>query len=168
MARTLKSKKANLMDLVIVVGVILLGFSIAILVGFKVSTELNTKFQADADIPVEGKAAFNQINDFYPGVIDNSFLLLAVGLSIVALILAMMVRIHPIFFVFYILILVIVIFICGVFSNIYLEMANSPELIDIADQLTFTTHVMYSLPFIVGIFGFLLAIVMYKNWRDTL
>jgi len=155
------------MDLVVVVGVVMLGFAIAILIGFKVSDELNTKFQASPDIPAEGKAAFNQINSYYPGVIDNSFLLLAVGLSIVALILAMMVRIHPIFFVFYILILVIVIFICGVFSNIYLEMANTPELIGLADQLTYTTHVMHALPFIVGIFGFLLAIVMYKNWRDT-
>jgi len=167
MVRSLKrNKRGSLYDLIFI-GVILLSFAVGTMIAFKISSEINAQFQASGDITTEGKTAYNSINNMYPGIIDNSFLLLTMGLSIFALILAMMVRIHPVFFVFYLILLVIVIFMSGVFSNIYLEMANNPEMLAIADQISFTTHIMAALPFIVGVIGFILAIVMYKNWRDA-
>ena len=95
-------------------------------------------------------------------VLVGLFLLLIVGLCIVALSLAMMVRVHPIFFVFFLLIFIIIIFLCGVFSNIYLEIANNEEMQDVAGNLKFITNIMGKLPLFIGIFGFLLAGIMYK------
>jgi uncharacterized membrane protein len=79
----------------------------------------------------------------------------------------MRVRRHPVFFVFFVIILAIILFVSGAFSNVYQEMANNPDLADVAAQLTFIDNIMTYLPFIIGIFGFLLAIVMYKNWQQN-
>ena len=112
----------------------------------------------------QGRTAMNQVNSLYPGVIDKSFLMLAVGLSIIALVLAALVRVHPVFLIAFLLVLGFIIFFCSIFSNIYNEMASSPEFVDLAEQLTMINKVMLTLPFIVGILGGLLAIIMYKNW----
>ncbi len=142
--------------------VMLTAFAVGTLIMYKVSDEINTKFQESDKLEPQGKAAYSQINDMYPGVIDNSFLFLVVGLSIVALALAALVRVHPVFFVFFLIMFVVIIFLCGVFSNIYLEMANQPDMIDLAGNLVFITNIIGKLPLIIGIFGFLLAGIMYK------
>lgn len=160
------NKKGSIQDLVYIF-VSLVSIAILILIVFKVSNEMNIKFQASSDINARGKSAFNSINNMYSGVLDNSFLILAFGLGIVALVFAMMVRVHPVFLVFFVIILAIIIFVCGVFSNLYQKMANDPELVSVAVQLTFIDNIMTYLPFIIGVFGFLLAIVMYKGWQEN-
>jgi len=155
------NKKGSIQDLIYAM-VIIFAFAVMILIGFTISSKLNTEFQASDDITAEGKASFNQINDLYPGVMDNSFLFLTVGLCIATLILAALVRIHPIFLVFFILAWAVLIFLSAICSNIYQTMAANPQLVAQAAQLTFVTHIMNWLPFIIGIFGGILAIVMYK------
>jgi len=159
------NKRGSILDLIFI-GVTLLVFSMTVLIVFKISSSINTEFQVNDDIPDSGKNAFDSINGMNPGVINNMALILAVGLAIAAFVLASLVRVHPVFLVFYLLILVSIIFVSGIFSNIYLEMANNPSFIVEAGQLNFITKIMHVLPFFVGIFGSLLAIVMYKNWRD--
>ena len=56
------------------------------------------------------------------------------------------------------------IFLSAVFSDIYQEMAANSELTALADQLVFTSHILTYLPLIIGVFGILLMIVMYKIW----
>ena len=167
-----KNKKGSLQD-VSLIGAMLLIAAVAVLIGFKVSNEINTKIQ-DNDVlggmagATEAKNAMNNVNNLYSGVIDNSFLLLAVGLGVIAIIFAMLVRVHPVFFVFYVILLVITIFLSGIFSNIYTKMAENPAMVDVAMQLVFVSHIMAYLPFIIGIFGFLIATVMYKNYEANI
>lgn len=158
-----KNKRGSLQD-VIIIGVVLLFFGMIVLFGFKIQSEINTQVQAHDDIPARAKTASATLTNHYSGTIDYGFLLLAVGLAIATLILAALVRIHPVFIPLFFIGLVIVIFLCGVFSNIYQEMAGNSELTALADQLTFTSHILEYLPLIVGVFGFLLMIVMYKLW----
>jgi len=160
-----RNKRGSLDDLVWIIGVLLV-FSLMILIFAKFTDEVNTKVQDMDIIPTSGKTAVSQMNDLYGGVIDNSFLLLTVGLAIVALIFAFLVVIHPIFFVFYFIFLTIIIFVSGAVSNIYQSAAAEPALASIAAKLTMTSHIMTYLPFIIGVFGFLIAIVMYKTWQE--
>lgn len=161
-----KNKKGSIQDLMYL-AIILLVVSVVTLIGFKISNELNTEFQA-SDLLAQGqKDAYNTINNIYTGTFDNMFLVLVVGLGVSALVMASLVRFHPVFFVFFILVMAIMLFMCGVFSNIYLEMANDPDMSTEADQLTYITFVMGKLPFIVGVLGTLLAIVMYKSWQNA-
>lgn len=165
------NKRASLAD-VIMIGVILLVFSMGTLIAFYISNEINTKIAESGALDSlagapKARNAMNQVNNMYPNIVDNSFLFLTIGLAIVAIILAMLVAVHPIFFVFYIVMLLVVIFISGVFSNIYQEMAAVSTLTDVASQLVFTSYVMTYLPFIVGVIGFIIAIVMYKTFQAS-
>ena len=136
-----RNKKATIQDLILIM-VIIVGFAVGVLITYKIADELNTKFKEDTRInnTPRATAAFDQITNMYPGVIDNTFLLLVFGLSIGALILAFLVRVHPVFFVGFLLVLVIIIFLAGIFSNIYLEIANTDEFTDVASNLTFIAH----------------------------
>ncbi len=159
----LKNKKGSLQD-IIFAAVVLLFFGIVVLFGYKISTEFDNQIQANDVIESHGKAASTKLVSYYPGVIDNTFLFFTVALSVVTLVLAALVRIHPIFIPFYFLGLVIIIFLSGLLSNIYQEMASDTNLISQANDLTFISNILNQLPFIVGIFGMVLMIVMYKLW----
>ena len=45
------------------------------------------------------------------------------------------------------------------------DIAGNSQLLAYADQMVIMTHVMSWLPFIIGVVGILLMIVMYKTWR---
>ena len=160
-----RNKKGSVQDL-LYVGISLFAFAMVILICFRISTSLNTEFQASDKVDTYGKTAHQQITNLYPGIVDNSFLFVTVILSIGTLIMAAMVRIHPIFLPIYLLAWMFVIFMCAVFSNAYQEMATSADFAALAAQMTFMNQVMTTLPFIIGIVGALLAIVMYKAYRS--
>ena len=165
--KLLANKKGSVLDLIIV-GVFCLVFAFSILIGFKITTEINTQVQAHADIPTEAKTAATSLLGEYSTTLDYSFLFFIVGLSIGVLILAAMVRVHPIFIVLYIIGLLIVIFLAGVFSNIYQGLAESTEIVALANQLMFVDKIMTFLPWFVAVVGTLLCIVMYKSYSDGL
>jgi len=100
--RIKQNKKGSVQDL-LYVGITLFAFAMVILICFRISTSLNTEFQASDDVDSYGKAAHQQITNMYPGIIDNSFIFVTVILSIGTLIMAAMVRIHPIFLPIYLL-----------------------------------------------------------------
>lgn len=161
-----RNKKAGLEDIATIM-VILLVVGVFFLIGGKLMDALNTGLSGSGLLTTEGTNAVAEINNLYPTVIDNGFLYLMVGLCLVALILAMMVAIHPVFFVFYIIMLTIIVFISGVLSNIYQEMAADAQLSSIAAKLVWTSHILEYLPFIIGVFGFVLAIVMYRTYQNA-
>lgn len=161
-----KNNKGSAQD-ILWLGISLLILSIVILIGYKISNEINTEVQASDLFEAHGKGAMQNINNMYPGVIDNSFLFLTISLAIGAFILAALVRIHPVFIILFIIALALIIFLSGLFSNIYQKIAENPEMISLAQQLTFTHQIMSTLPFIVGVLGGLLAIIMYKTWQTS-
>lgn len=160
------SKKGSIQDLILI-GSILVAFGIIVLISFKVVTEFETQLGTMSDIPAEATDSLAKIKSFYPGIIDKSFLLLMVGLTIGTLILAALVRIHPIFIPLAILAWVFIIFISGIMSNIYQEIASQTQLIALANQLTFITSILTYLPIIIGVIGGLLMIVQYKQWSNA-
>lgn len=162
------NKKGSLQD-IFFIGIVLLVFSVSILISFVMVSNFNDKIQdleIVQDSPVVG-AASAQILTNFTGSLDNGFLLLTIGLSIGALILASLVRIHPIFIVFFIIALVFVIFFSAIVSNIYQAMAVHPQLSEFAGQLTFVTLIMNFLPLFIGIIGTLLMVVSYKLWINA-
>lgn len=158
-------KRGSLQDIVMI-AVTLFAIALIGLIAFKVSDSINTEIQSSADIPTEGKTAMNTITNYYPGVIDNSYMLLVFVLAISTLITASLVRIHPVFIIFFIIGLLTIIFVCGALSQTYSEIASHPELSSLANNLTFITYTMRFLPIIIGVIGTLLAIIMFKANRS--
>lgn len=160
------NKKGSALD-IMEIAILLLLFSFTILIGYKITNSLNENFQANDLITARGKAASAKLDGMYAGVVDNSFLFLTIGLAIGAFVLAALVRVHPIFIVFYLIVLGFFIFICGIFSNIYTKAAAHSEFTALADNLIFISHIMQYLPFIIGVLGSVLAIVMFKQYQEV-
>ena len=166
-----KNKKGSLQD-VIFIAVNLLLVAIVVLIVFKISNSFNDEIQTSTTIDKYGGAtdarnAMGTMNSHFSGALDNSFLFLVIGLAVVTIGLAVAVRIHPVFFIFFLIGLIVIIFVCGVMSNIYQEMAEQPELAAEAAQLVFITNIMRFLPFIIGTLGFIISIILYNNWSSN-
>ena len=168
MLRRIRRNKCGSLSDVVLIAAMLLFLSFAILIGFKITDAFNTEVQGMTDMPASAKTASTTLLGHYPGIMDNSFLFISIGLGIVTLILAALVRVHPIFIPFYFIGLGIVIFMSAIFSNIYTEMASNAELVGLANQMTIMTNIMGALPFVVGIFGTLLMVIMYKLYTIDL
>lgn len=155
------------------IAVILFVFSLLVVIGYKISSEINTEIQSNSavqqfDTDGKARAASSTLTSHYPGVIDNTFLFLVFGLAIASFILAAMVRIHPIFYVFFLILWAIIIFLSAIFSNIFQEIAAQQEFAAVVADLTFISSVMTALPWFVGILGTILAIVMYKTYQNNI
>ena len=161
-----KSKKGSMMD-VLYIALILIFFGIVLLISSKVSGEFNDQIQgmATANMPTEAKVAASAVNSNYSGTFDNVFLFLTVGLAIAALVLAALVRVHPIFIPFFFIIWIIIVFLCGVLSNIYQTMAENANLAAEASSMTFIYHILTYLPLIVGVIGIMMMVVLYKIYQ---
>ena len=155
------NKKGSAQDLIMIM-VILLVFAVVTLVMFKVTGSFKDQIATMPDIPAEATASTAQLTGVFSTSMDSVFLLLTIGLAIVALVLASMVKVHPIFIVFFLLAWLIIIFLSGVVSNIYAAMAESPALATEAAQLTFISTIMNYLPVIIAVIGILMMIVMHK------
>lgn len=160
----LKGKRASVDDLIYLI-MIVVAVGIIILIGFNFMDKFNGAVQGMSSFNANAKAATNAVTQKFPGVVDGTFLFLTIGLCIVALALAFLVRLHPIFFIFYIIFVPIIIYISAAFSNLYQEAAASAALADVASRMVFMSHIIQYLPMIIGIFGFLLAFIMYNTWR---
>lgn len=162
-----RNKKGSLVDIVFL-ALVMTFFSIVVLVGLNIATEFEKNI--DANPLFANSDASNQVERVrvkYTNTIDNTFLFLMVFLAMGTLALAALVRIHPMFIPFYFIGWVLVIFLSGIFSNIYQAMAGDAKLSTVAAELTFMSNIMIALPVIVGIFGIILMSVMYKLWQAS-
>jgi len=160
-----RNKKGSLLDIIFIAMAITF-FSIVVLIGLKIATEFETNIDTN-DIFAAGEAReqVELTRVKYTNTIDNMFLFLMIFLAIAVLVLAALVRIHPMFIPFYFIGWIITIFLSGIFSNIYQGMVTNTTLSSVATQLTFMDGVMRAIPIIVGIFGMMLMVVQYKLWQ---
>jgi len=157
----LRGKKGTLQDVAFKIGAIFF-FAMVILLMFKVVSELNNNIQANPNIPQNALDSTNTLEGFYPGILDNAFLFFVIGMCLVSIMFASLVRVHPVFMILFIIGLVMLILVSGAISNAYEEMASVTALQAQADQLVFVSHVMDFLPYIIGVLGFLIMVIMHK------
>ncbi len=140
---------------------------ILLLVGYKVMSSVNDGFQASDAVNADGKDAFNRLTNQYPTVIDNSVLIILACLMIGTIGLALMIRVHPVFIIFFAIFLLILVIVSAVFSNIYINVANADGMTTFAENMPIMTFVICWLPWIIAILGIVLAIFMYKNYEEA-
>lgn len=155
------NKKGSIDSLIFWVVVLIFASGLFLVFGHAYSS-VDEKLQANADLPAKSKEASSSVKNIYDNVFDEVFLFLALGMVIASFVLASLVRISPIFIPFYILSLLFIIIIAAAGSNYYQELASSPALIAQADKLIFMSTVMNYLPWIIGIMGTVLMVIMYK------
>ena len=160
-----RNKKGSIQDIAYFIGIVL-AVSILFLFGYKITSSINDGLQASDSIDADGKAVSAQMTNLYPGVMDNSVLMIVIILMIGTIGLAMMIRVHPVFIIFFIIFLLALVIVSAIVSNVYIGLANADGMTQFAENMPIMTFVIGYLPWIVAIFGIILAIFMYKNYSE--
>ena len=159
------NKKGSIQDIAFL-AVLIFFIGIVILISFKVSTEYNTNIQANTNIPNEAKIASSQIKEFFPGVVDNTILFLVIGIGIVSLAMASLVKVHPVFIVFFLIGLVFITFLSATFSDVYEEISLNPSLSSEVSELTNISFIVKTAPIFIFVLGLILMFIMYNVGKD--
>lgn len=148
---------------------ILTGFFMVCVVGILVSsvvTRFNTELQKVNVIPAEAKSSGTTLAGVMPNTLNAGMLFLFFGACFIALILASMTPTSPIFFVFFIFELVILIFFGAGIADAFQVFIETPALATEHGQYSMIIFLFRYLPYIIGVIGFILAAVMYKVSGD--
>lgn len=146
--------KGSVLDLPFI-GVALLGGAISIFFVYLMLTNFT------AGLPASETEAVGVMN---AGMVtftlfDQLFMVAAVGMCIFSVISAFFVDSHPVFFIFSVIGLMVVIFINTLLVNVFWEFATNPALIAVANNFPYIIIFMKNLPIITLLFGLLIAIV---------
>jgi hypothetical protein len=104
----------------------------------------------------------NKVNTGYTAV-DNMFPLLFLGGNLAAIFLSFMVRAHPIFLVFSIVVILLMLVLAAVFSNAYYQIGSADAMVNYSAQFPMTNTVMNNLVLFQMVFCFIDAIVLYSS-----
>jgi hypothetical protein len=146
-------KRAQIpVDLIIIV-VVLVAFSIAGFIMYQFLGEFNTDFQSDLSYNNQSKAILQDTTTTYPSFIDGAFIFILVGLWIALLVSSYFIESHPIFFVFVLLLVIIVLIFGAMMANSYTELMGDSEMATIMDSFPMTLWVFNHLVVIIATIG---------------
>jgi hypothetical protein len=152
--------KGSILDLA---GIILLlaGMVIGGFLVFKFYTAFEEKY---SEMPLsETEQKILQKGETFYNVLIGAIPFVIIGSGIGAIVLAFLIPAHPIFLPISIIALGMFVFLSVVFSNILWEFLNSAVIIDIANKFPLLVSVVQYMPYIIGVIGTILIIVMYSK-----
>lgn len=162
MTRLANNKKGSAQD-VIYVGAIMFALAVIAVFIYAMMLRVDAKIQSSSQFTSEGKSLSTKLSGYFTSIIDKAIVFFFVISMIVAVVMAMLIRVHPAFIFIYILVLAIGVYTSAMMANGYEQMATSTQLASSASGLTFTTLVMRYLPWFVAVFGIIIMAVMYKT-----
>lgn len=162
MTRLSRNKKGSAQDVIYVAAVM---FALAIIAVFiyGMMQRVDAKIQSSSQFTSEGKTLSTRLSGYFTSIVDKAIVFFFVISLIVAVVMAMLIRVHPAFIFIYILVLAIGVYTAAMMSNGYEAVATSTQLSSAAAGLTFTTLAMRYLPWFVAVFGVIIMAVMYKT-----
>lgn len=164
--KVLYQKKASINDIFYV----LTGFfalALVIIFIYVFVSKANDQFQTVDSMTAEAKETSSTMTSFIPASLDFGGLILFIGLLVCILILASLVPVHPVFLIFYMIILLIAIMFGGWISNSYEMISTNATIATEVSQFQWLAILFRYLPYVVGVFGIILMVVMYKVWGGS-
>lgn len=155
-------KKGSISDLPYIIGGIF-SFAIIVFLVTYLTGSINDRIQDIDTFDANAKAKSQQMTDDFPKVVDGGTVLLFFLLCFVSFVFAALIPVHPVFVVFYILEWLLLIWIGGGIANAYQMFYENPVFADTATKFTLQMNLFRYLPFIVGVIGAILAVIMYKT-----
>jgi len=142
--KNIKNKKADLTSIIIIVCILFIFSLIAIFGGYvilEVSKEIKTipEFQNNT---VE--TTVNFIQDNANNFLDFFIFILFIGLVIGLIIFSSTIEISPVYIGVFIMLMIIVIFLAGIFANMFSEIIEDEEISNSANQFKLTKFVLGS------------------------
>lgn len=157
----MRRKKGSITDLPFIISGI---FSLALIVLFVtlIVNNINTQVQDNDIFDDNAKSASTKMSSDYPGVMDGMTVLTFFLFVIVSLVLAALIPVHPVYLLFYLIEYLVLIWLGAGIANAYQAVIENPIFAVEAEQFILTTHFFRYFPFIIGVVGAVLAIVVYK------
>ena len=157
-----RKRRGSVQDLMYIV-VVMFVLATVCLIGYTIGSKFMEKVTTTDSMPTEAVTIGNQVNGYYTSVLDKALPVILIGMCVVAIVLATLVRVHPAFIVFFIIAWVFVIVIAAVMSNAYVDLAAGSQVAGYASNLVMTAFVLKWLPWIVGVIGVVLMFILYKQ-----
>lgn len=105
------------------------------------------------------------VSDSYPSTVDNMIAIAFVLLWIGTLISAFFIDSHPIFFVFSLIILIVILVVCAILTNSYAEIVASSEISGDENLFPISNFIMNNLLIVGVVVGFSILAVLYGKNR---
>lgn len=99
--------------------------------------------------------------------VDYAVAIIAVGLSIFSIGSALYIRTHPIFFIFSIILLMILVLISAVFTNVMDAFLTAAPIITMANNFPITVTLVRSFPLFCLVIGLIISVVMYSKSEES-
>lgn len=157
-----RNKKGSISDMPFIIGGIF-AFALTALVVTVLLNNLNTQIQANDLFNTRAKNAARDYAGAFPTVVDGSMLFVFFAACLVSIALAALVPVHPVFFIFYLLEFLLLIYLGAGIANAYEEIITNPIFATEEGQYPITIFFFRYFPFIIGVVGAVLAIVVYKT-----
>lgn len=153
------NQKGDVMD-VPVIGILVIVMAFTAIIGTMVLNQLRTDPSFNDTMPEEAKTAMEQAENatlmFDMLIVFLFFSAIAVGVISAALVPA-----HPVFFILYFIVMLIMAALSTIFSNVYYEFASSPLISAWSTQFPWIALLMQHLPQVTLVGMVLIAIVMF-------
>ena len=139
--------------------------AIVFVIGWMMMSKINAELQGSG-ISATGKTIVQDTTDNYVSWFDGIFLTAILLLWAVALVLAFQIDVHPIFFIFTVIIYAILVIISAVLGNTFYDFASNAGISAYADAFTIIPFVMSNFVVIMVVIGFSVVAVMYGKARE--
>lgn len=162
------SKKGNVIADVALVIVFLFAFALIILIGAKLSAELNDDLQSNDFLNNSAKKRFNDFNNTFPDLFDALFILAFILLWGIALVFSYLVESKPVFFFFTMLLILFMGFIGAYLGNGFEELIADDTLSTTATGFPMMTFILTHFLESLLVVAFSCLIVMFGKIRGAI
>jgi hypothetical protein len=158
------NKKGDIQDL-IMIAVFIVGFAMAGIIAYKFFGDFTEKVADTGTFSDDAMTTMNETQARMPPVFDGGLLVVFVLATLVMLISAWFVDVHPAIFIMAFIIVVAIIIIAGAMSNAYQEFTQQDALLNESAEFPMTNFMINNLPVIILIIGIALTIVLFAKFR---
>lgn len=160
----MNNKKGFLGDVGLFIAIFML-VSLMIIVGYKIFSSYNDKWQAKPDIAQESKDIVQEEKDRYVGLFDGIFMFVFALLCLGLFISANLINTRPEFFFIAVIVLTFMIGGAAVISNTFETASTSNQLNATSSEFTFIPFLMSNLPVVTLLLGFIVMVALYVKMK---
>jgi hypothetical protein len=163
--RRLWNRNGSFLDFFLVV-ILIFVFAVVLLFVNKAQQGVLTSLNESGTNSVKGQEQLEIGITKFPSMIEGIFTFVVIFLGIGSLILAFTVNYHPVFFVFFMVLLLITILVVPALSNTYQGVYESDDMIGTSSKMPMSFEVMKWFPRIMFVLSLALAVVMFTKGRS--
>lgn len=143
----------------------LLIIAVTVIIGYKVFSSYNEKWQAQDSVSADAKADVQTLKDRYVSLFDGIFMLVFALLTIALFISVAYIGTRPEFFFITVIIMIMFIGVSALMSNVYDDVGTSEQLATTTSEFSFIPFIMTKLPLVTLLLGAVILIGLYVKIR---